>query len=120
MVVMRLENGRDLTGEVRYICGGKGYKERDAYIELPDLEEGEYLFYVEMEWEASTAVRSFCATCYGASKVVFQEDVASSYSQEEVLRKVYTAKALGRHFAGLKVTDMADKGAPNIRRYQSS
>ena len=73
-----------------------------------------------MDWEASTAERSFCATCYGASKVVFQEDVASSYSQEEVLRKAYTAKALGRYFDGLKITDMADKGAPNILRYQSS
>ena len=86
MVILGLENGKDLTGGVSYIRGGKGYKERDAYIELQRLEKGEYLFYVEMDWEENVVASSFCVTCYGASKVTFHEDLAKSHSQEEVLR----------------------------------
>ena len=117
---MRLKNGQDLSGEIEYICGGNGYKERDAYLELPQLKAGDYLFYLEIDWDENTVNRSVCATCYGASRVAFEADWSEKYSKEEVLRTAFTAKALGGNFAEVKVRDMASKGAPNIRRYQST
>ncbi len=50
MVIIKLDNGKDLTGGVTYVQGGKGYVERDAYLELQDLEAGEYLLLVEVDW----------------------------------------------------------------------
>ena len=119
MVVIKLDNGKDISGGVTYVRGGKGYVERDAYMELQDLEAGEYLFFVEIDWQPASGEWTFSATSYGESDVAFKRDLSASYSREEILRKAYTAKALAGEFEGLKVTDMADKGAPNIRRYQS-
>jgi hypothetical protein len=50
MILLKLNNGSDLSGGVTYITGNKGFEDRDAYLELKDLDLGTYLFFVEMEW----------------------------------------------------------------------
>lgn len=82
LMLVKLHNGEDLRGGVSYISGRTSTMGRDTYIELQHLEPGQYYFYVEMDWEPTTADRSFCATCYGASYVVIEDeiDAKKSYS----------------------------------------
>lgn len=47
---------------------GKG---RDVYFPLPDLEPGEYAFYVEGEVQEDVGYVSFIISCYGASDTRF-------------------------------------------------
>lgn len=51
MILLKLNNGKDLTEGVTYITGNKGFEDRDAYLELKDLDLGTYYFFVEMEWQ---------------------------------------------------------------------
>ena len=50
MILLKLNNGVDLTKGVTYITGSKGYEDRDAYLELKDLALGTYYFFVEFDW----------------------------------------------------------------------
>lgn len=81
---------------LKYIKGGIGYKQRDAYVEA-NLEVGTYLFFVEMEWRKHGDAQSheFCATSYGVSKVDFK-DVLKSTSRSDFLKQVALAELDGR------------------------
>ena len=54
MILMKLKNFQDISGGVEFIAGGKGYKDRDAYLEVPSMKQGVYYLFVEMEWDATT------------------------------------------------------------------
>ena len=53
IIVVKLNNERDMSKGVTFIKGTKGYQERDAYLELPNLDKGVYYAYVEMDWHDS-------------------------------------------------------------------
>lgn len=51
---------------------GQGYEcERDVHVEA-ELEAGEYLLYVEVEW-AQDCVREFVVSCYAGQSVALCE-----------------------------------------------
>ena len=70
MILFQLKNGKNPKNGIKYLSESRGVKQRDTYLEEVDLTEGEYMLYVEMEWaEEGETERTFCATCYGFSKV---------------------------------------------------
>ena len=122
-ILMKLNNGSDLSAGVTYISGNKGYEDRDAYMELANLEQGDYALYVEMEWQKSTAEedRSFCVTSYGCSNVTFEKDMQSEYSKEDILRSAFMAKAeRAADFSDITVTDFSGENAPKAKKYSCS
>lgn len=111
MILLKLNNGKDLSGGVTYINGNKGYEDRDAYVELKELDLGTYYFFVEMDWQKSTAEedRVYCVTSYGASDVFFEKDMQSEHPKEDILKMAFMAKAdRATDFADITVSDFGD------------
>jgi len=77
MILLKLNNGKDMSDGVTYIQGNKIYEDRDGYVEVKNLELGTYYYYVEMDWQESTEEkdRKFNITCYGCSDVLFEKDL---------------------------------------------
>ena len=73
---MKLNNGKDHTGGITYLQGNKVYEDRDGYVEVKNLEQGTYYYYVEFDWNEETQEedRNFNITCYGSSDIVFESD----------------------------------------------
>jgi len=82
------------------------------------LPKGEYLVYVEMDWNEATEDTDFCVTCYGASKSFYLRDEKSLFEKNDVLRKVYASKAK-QMLPGVTCQNFTDKGAPSINKYKS-
>lgn len=95
MILLKLNNGKDLSGGVTYIRGDKGYEDRDAYIELKELDLGTYYLFVEMDWQKTTAEedRVYSVTSYGESDVLFEKDMQSEQPKEQFLKIAFMAKA---------------------------
>ena len=60
---------------------------------MENLEKGEYLVYIEMDWNESTEDNEFCSTCYGASRTFYLRDEKSLFDKNDILRKIYASKA---------------------------
>ena len=92
--------------------------------ELKKLDKGTYYFYIEMEWPVDHPLYDFCVTSYGESNVTFEGDDAQQLCEnkkEVALEIAFMAKAQQAHeFSDVKVTDMADDGAKNIKKYTCS
>ena len=55
MMVMKLRNGRDAKEGVEYIAAAiTDPTDRDTYVEVKDMEEGEYYFFIEPDWHEET------------------------------------------------------------------
>lgn len=68
MILMGLKNNHDIRNGVDFIASTKGYKDRDAYLEVSNLKQGLYYLFVEMEWDATTPngqQNSVSVTSYG-------------------------------------------------------
>lgn len=120
MILMKLNNGENLNDGVTYVKGGKGFKERDAYLECDDLEAGNYFLLVEMEWsEKNQGHHEFVASCYGSSMVVFVSDESGMYQLSDVLSKAFISKKEQGLGEGTEES-MAEKKAPLITKYSCS
>lgn len=77
---------------ITYIAGTKDFHKRDVYLEVKDLKRGYYYLVCEVDWnnESSFAQQSYNATCYGASKLTF-ENRTNDFRREDVLRATCSA-----------------------------
>ena len=100
---MKLVNGKDAHDGVEYINGCSTEKiTRDYYLEVPDMREGVYLFFIEVDWDESASKfipdLTYCASAYGPDCVIFEEDVADQYDKADILKQALTDKCLsGKH-----------------------
>lgn len=123
MILLKLNNSKDMSQGVTYITGSKGFEDRDAYVELKHIESGTYYFYVEMDWQKSTAEedRVYCVTSYGKSDVLFMKDHQADHPKEEILKTAFMAKAdRAAEFSDITVTDFSVEKAPKIKKYSCS
>ena len=124
LIILKWKNDKNPNAGFEYVCGSKGVEDRDAYIELKKLDKGTYYFYIEMEWPVDHPLYDFCVTSYGESNVTFEGDDAQQLCEnkkEVALEIAFMAKAQQAHeFSDVKVTDMAEDGAKNIKKYTCS
>jgi len=77
-------------GTVTYIKGTKAGWDRDNYLEIENLEEGDYYFVAEVDWNEKTEDKSFVVNCYGPSEIEFVEcdedknDIVRMVAQDHV------------------------------------
>ena len=59
---------------MQYIGGLKDFYKRDVYLEQTNLQRGYYYLFCEVDWSADSnfAQENFSVTCYGQSKVHFE------------------------------------------------
>lgn len=79
MIVFKAKDPNDLLKGCEFIkgCGGS---RRDEYIELPDLEPGDYFIFAQMEWDEQSAAclekKEISLNCYGKGEVSFSDDLS--------------------------------------------
>ena len=119
MILTKIEKDADTIEELelKYITSKSGW-DRETHITLDNLERGEYLVYIEMDWDETTEDLEFCSTCYGASRTFYLRDEKSLFPKFDFLRKTYASKAL-QNVEGVTVVDFANKGAPEIKKYKA-
>jgi hypothetical protein len=123
LILLKLNNGKDMNGGVTYITGNKIVEDRDGHVELKNLELGTYYYYVEFDWQESTEeeFRNFNICSYSCSDVLFEKDMQSEYTKEEFLEIAFKAKAeRASEFSDIVVTDYTDEGAPGVKKYTCS
>lgn len=81
-----------------FIAGKSARQERDTYLEVPEMDEGYYWIYIEMEWQPNSfrlleGDLQYSINCYGESDVEFSGDMSRQFEQVEVLDKIMTAYA---------------------------
>jgi hypothetical protein len=68
IIVVRSEDG-ELSGDLTFISGTKGYQDRDTYVEIQNCQKGKYFVFVEMDWDPFLDKNPddawFSLTCYG-------------------------------------------------------
>lgn len=70
LVLVKLNNGKDIKGGTTYICGKIGETSRDTHIDVnKDLEAGTYAFFGEVEFRPNTPApaHTVAITRYGPS-----------------------------------------------------
>lgn len=83
MFLIQVDTLGDELSVVKYIKGVSRLRMRDAYLDCDHLDEGEYILFAEIDWQAEStaAENNFCITSYGASKITFI-NVTTLYSKE--------------------------------------
>lgn len=78
--------------EFAYVAGTKDFHKRDVYLEVNDLQRGYYYLFCEVDWteESAFAKQNFAATCYGPSKVTF-ENKTKELKREDIVRATCSA-----------------------------
>lgn len=91
-----IKGGRDfdptVEKNIEYIAGTKDFHKRDVYLEVKDLKRGYYYLFCEVDWndESSFAQQSYTASCYGESKITF-ENKTKDFKREDIVRATCTA-----------------------------
>ena len=118
IIVLKVEkDGNSLEElEIKYIQGVSGW-DRETHVMVENLDKGEYLIYVEMDWNQNTEDQEFCVTCYGASRTFFMRDEKTLFDKNELLRKVMASKC-SQNLEGVTIIDFASQGAPEIKKYK--
>lgn len=124
MVVLRLLNSTDLDGGVEFVGGSKCYRGRDAYVELGRVPSGSYYILVDLDFDHQNIYSvqygaDICVTNYGAGDASFLGDDSDIHSLEKVLELAFASKVKQKPGA-LKVSDMAERNAADIVRYECS
>jgi hypothetical protein len=119
MIVVRCENGDLSGGDIQFVAGTKGYQDRDTYVELENCQKGKYYVYVEMDWDQHVLKNMddawFSLTCYGPGTTSIRE--INNLNKIQVLQSIFKAK-IKENSEFVAVQNFAQKGAPNIVRYQ--
>lgn len=91
-----IKGGRDFdptnSMNVQYVAGAKDFHKRDVYLEVKDLQRGYYYLFCEVDWndESGFAQQNFTATCYGESKITF-ENRSNELRREDIVRATCSA-----------------------------
>ena len=81
------------SGELKdkFLKGGYGHQDRDSHVELKVLPTGEYLFFVEMDWQEGSLEDQhkfeFYGTSYGPGVAEFS-DVTSEWTKENIMKTI--------------------------------
>ena len=77
VILLKLNNGKDISEGVTYISSGKGFEDRDVSFEQKNSELGTYYFYVEIDWNEKTIEedRVFNVNNYGFSDIFFEQEM---------------------------------------------
>lgn len=92
-VLMKLENGKDLSEGVEFIGSHTGNRVRDANLEVT-VEAGTYAFFVQMDWEGKSEKfvdSEYAVARYGPGEAEWKD--CASNSKEEVLTAAFTSHA---------------------------
>ena len=94
IIVLKVEKDANTLEEleVKYIKGVQGW-DRESHAEIQNLEKGEYLVFVEMDWNENTEDHEFCVTCYGSSRTFFLRDEKTLFDKQDLLRKAMVSKS---------------------------
>ena len=115
--MVKSANDFDIEDGVQYMKGMYGHWERDYYIENENIEQGKYFVFVEIDWHDSVYddEKIFSIVTYGKgySSIV---DETENFEKSSFLKQTFISK-LDVNQDGLLISDMNQKGAPNIKRY---
>lgn len=119
LILVKLNNGKDLSGGTTYIGGRTGEVTRGTHIyefEKP-LEAGTYGFFGEVEWRPNSVpqARSVSVTRYGPSNVMF-EDITAANSKYDILKQVFQDGVKAGILKAQKST-YEKQGAPQITSF---
>lgn len=79
------ENSDDGSFEnCKYVRGQVNNQHRDTYIEVPDMDAGNYWIYIDLEWQPYTfkwfnGMLQFSLNSYGVDDVEFSENMAHKF-----------------------------------------
>ena len=67
MILMRLNNDKNVDSGVRYVNSSSGGRpRRDHYLDIKNLEAGTYYMFLEMQWEKENySKNTFVLSTYG-------------------------------------------------------
>ena len=118
LIIGKPINGVDIQEGIEFIDGTFQSFEKDYYIESKNLEKGKYYAFVDIDWEdyIEDQDRTFNVTCYGAGGIQY-EDVSRSIEMEDFLKQIFLNKFSQGSHENFHIIDMADKRAPDIKRY---
>lgn len=85
MILVKLNNGKNIDGGVTYIDATRGVMVRDVHIQA-DLQPGTYAVFTEMDWLDYSCYKGgeYVISRYGPGAFAF-EDISSSCSKEQAL-----------------------------------
>ena len=123
IIVVRLRNSRNFNDGIEYINGSKTFQQRDAFVELGSVPSGTYYIIVEIEYDKQNIYSmqygsEVCITNYGAGTTTFGGDDSGLVSLERILHYAFISK-INQNPPRLKISDMSQRGAPDIIRYES-
>ena len=118
-----MNNPKNFDDGVKYINGCKTSQQRDAYVELGNIEPGMYYIIVEVEYINKNIYsmefgQEICITNYGVGTTNFLGDASALHRIDEVLHTAFISK-INQNMPRIKISDMGVKGAGNIIRYES-
>jgi hypothetical protein len=102
--------------EIKYITGKQGW-ERDTWVEVKNMEEGDYYLYVEHDWPEKQEHTEFAVSCYGQAKSFFLRDEKSLFSKEKIIEMFLTSQALEGKCENMQTKSFESQGADNLNRY---
>jgi len=92
----RLVIAKKNDDELEFVKCVTGIWKRDTYAELGELQEGNYLIYVSMDWDDNTPEedRFYNITSYGPESVEFEVlDADSEKGELDILLEIFLDKA---------------------------
>ena len=119
---------------IEFMGGTKAFQERDAYVELQNVQPGTYYVMVELELAqaegemsmatmgsgvtpVAAAAKTFCVNCYSDHPVRFKGDISHLHTIDHILQQAFISKS-HKYPETLKLTDMAETNTPEIMRYE--
>ena len=106
---------------MEFVKGGKFFKERDSYIEIEDLQVGNYYIFIDFDINQQSYVDKppIFVNSYGPGLTVFFNDDSDVYQRELILEKAFRSKFTQEKDKCKKI-DMTNKGAPRVMRYETN
>ena len=75
VIIIKCKTNKDFKGPIEYIVGKTNTTiGRDFYLDFPELQQGDYYMYVEMDWHPTTKIFDYTVTSYGEEYIIFSSD----------------------------------------------
>jgi hypothetical protein len=104
---------RDADTDQLKIIGAKMNQDRENWETFYDLEEGEYLCYVQVDWEAETEMKTICLNSYSSTQTAFTRNETAYFEQSEFLSQCFLEYAVENGTA----TSYEKHGLPEATKY---
>ena len=84
------EDSDSIIDNLTFVQGVKEHSSRDTYIECPNLKQGVYYLFVQMDWFTSPnphfrQSQFIAVNCYGKGWTSIESDFSEDYGKIEVL-----------------------------------